>query len=329
MEDYKYKLSIIIPMYNAEKYIGICLDSILDSNLLKEEYEIVIVNDGSQDKSPEIAQDYAARYSNVTYLTQENQGQSTARNYGIKTCQGEYVWCVDADDKLISAQLPKLIDALDEYENLDILAVQLQNVTEEGKYLDIECTQPLVEHNRIISGVEAVISGYIPSSICALIVRRELFVENDIFFVKGITHQDVELTYRLMPHAKFVMFSNLIPYLYIYHPNSTSKSLVPEKKIKYIKDDIYIIKSFQKLALSYKQDNLLLYKVIYNQSQNVLFSLVYSLYKNKKTWCNMGINTAVVAELKKEKLYPIRGKFDSIKKTICARLFLNIPCVLK
>ena len=316
-------------MYNAEKYIGICLDSILDSNLLKEEYEIVIVNDGSQDKSSEIAQDYASRYSNVTYLTQENQGQSTARNYGIKTCQGEYVWCVDADDKLISAQLPKLIDALDEYENLDILAVQLQNVTEEGKYLDIECTQPLVEHNRIISGVEAVISGYIPSSICALIVRRELFVENDIFFVKGITHQDVELTYRLMPHAKFVMFSNLIPYLYIYHPNSTSKSLIPEKKIKYIKDDIYIIKSFQKLALSYKQDNLLLYKVIYNQSQNVLFSLVYSLYKNKKTWFNMGINTAVVAELKKEKLYPIRGKFDSIKKTICARLFLNIPCVLE
>ena len=329
MEDYKYKLSIIIPMYNAEKYIGICLDSILDSNLLKEEYEIVIVNDGSQDKSSEIAQDYASRYSNVAYLTQENQGQSTARNYGIKSCQGEYVWCVDADDKLISAQLPKLIDALDEYENLDILAVQLQNVTEEGKYLDIECTQPLVEHNRIISGIEAVISGYIPSSICALIVRRELFVENDIFFVKGITHQDVELTYRLMPHAKFVMFSNLIPYLYIYHPNSTSKSLVPEKKIKYIKDDIYIIKSFQKLALSYKQDNLLLYKVIYNQSQNVLFSLVYSLYKNKKTWCDMGINTAVVAELKKEKLYPIRGKFDSIKKTICARLFLNIPCVLK
>ena len=329
MEDYKYKLSIIIPMYNAEKYIGSCLDTILDSNLLKEEYEIVIVNDGSQDKSSEIAQDYASRYSNVAYLTQENQGQSTARNYGIKSCQGEYVWCVDADDKLISAQLPKLIDALDEYENLDILAVQLQNVTEEGKYLDIECTQPLVEHNRIISGIEAVISGYIPSSICALIVRRELFVENDIFFVKGITHQDVELTYRLMPHAKFVMFSNLIPYLYIYHPNSTSKSLVPEKKIKYIKDDIYIIKSFQKLALSYKQDNLLLYKVIYNQSQNVLFSLVYSLYKNKKTWCNMGINTAVVAELKKEKLYPIRGKFDSIKKTICARLFLNIPCVLK
>ena len=175
MEDYKYKLSIIIPMYNAEKYIGICLDSILDSNLLKEEYEIVIVNDGSQDKSSEIAQDYASRYSNVTYLTQENQGQSTARNYGIKTCQGEYVWCVDADDKVISEQLPKIIEALDEYKNLDILAIQLQNVTEEGQYLDVECSQPTLEHNKVLSGVEAVLSGYNPSSICALIRKKQLF----------------------------------------------------------------------------------------------------------------------------------------------------------
>lgn len=323
------KLSIIIPMYNAEKYIEECLDSILNSNVSKKLYELVIVNDGSKDKSPEIAQNYATKYSNITYLTQENQGQSTARNYGIKTCQGEYVWCVDADDKLISEELPKIVGALDKYKNLDILAVQLQNVTEEGKYLDLECTQPLVKHNRIISGVEAVISGYIPSSVCALIARRELFVENNVFFVKGITHQDVELTYRLMPHAKFVMFSDIIPYLYIYHPNSTSKSLVIEKKIKYIKDDIYIIKSFQKLALSFKQDNLLLYKVIYNQSQNVLFSLVYSLYKNKKTWRNMGINTAVIAELKKEKLYPIRGKFDSLKKTIFTRFILNSSCFIK
>lgn len=69
MEGYKYKLSIIIPMYNAEKYIGLCLDSIFESNLKKEKYEIVIVNDGSQDKSPKIAQDYASKVSNITYLS--------------------------------------------------------------------------------------------------------------------------------------------------------------------------------------------------------------------------------------------------------------------
>ena len=329
MEDYKYKLSIIIPMYNAEKYIGICLDSILGSNLLKEEYEIVIVNDGSQDKSPEIAQDYASRYSNVRYLTQENQGQSTARNYGIKTCKGEYVWCVDADDKLISEQLPKIIDALDEYENLDILAVQLQNVTEEGQYLDVECSQPTLVHNKVLSGVEAVLSGYNPSSICALITKKQLFIDNNIFFVKGITHQDVELTYRLMPCAMKVVFSDIIPYLYIYHPNSTSKSMVPEKKIKYIKDDIYIINSFRRLALSFKDINPQLYSVIFNRSQNVLFGLVYSLYKNKKEWGKLGINSVILDELKKEQLYPMKGEFDSLKKSLFVRLFLNIPCLIK
>lgn len=329
MEDYKYKLSIIIPMYNAEKYIGICLDSILDSNLLKEEYEIVIVNDGSQDKSPEIAHDYASKYSNVTYLTQENQGQSTARNYGIKTCKGEYVWCVDADDKLISEQLPKIIDALDEYENLDILAVQLQNVTEEGQYLDVECSQPTLVHNKVLSGVEAVLSGYNPSSICALITKKQLFIDNNIFFVKGITHQDVELTYRLMPCAMKVVFSDIIPYLYIYHPNSTSKSMVPEKKIKYIKDDIYIINSFRRLALSFKDINPQLYSVIFNRSQNVLFGLVYSLYKNKKEWGKLGINSVIIDELKKEQLYPMKGEFDSLKKSLFVKLFLNIPCLIK
>ena len=329
MDDYKYKLSIIIPMYNAEKYIGICLDSILGSNLLKEEYEIVIVNDGSQDKSPEIAQDYALRYSNVIYLTQENQGQSTARNYGIKTCQGEYIWCVDADDKVISEQLPKIIEALDEYKNLDILAIQLQNVTEEGQYLDVECSQPTLEHNKVLSGVEAILSGYNPSSICALITKKQLFIDNNIFFVKGITHQDVELTYRLMPCAMKVVFSDIIPYLYIYHPNSTSKSMVPEKKIKYIKDDIYIINSFRRLALSFKDINPQLYSVIFNRSQNVLFGLVYSLYKNKKEWGKLGINSVILDELKKEQLYPMKGEFDSFKKSLFVRLFLNIPCLIK
>ena len=322
-------LSIIIPMYNAEKYIEECLDSILNSNLPKNLYELVIVNDGSKDKSPEIAQNYAAKYSNVTYLTQENQGQSTARNYGIKTCIGEYVWCVDADDKLISEQLPKIIDALNEYENLDILAVQLQNVTEEGQYLDVECSQPTLEHNKVLSGVEAILSGYNPSSICALITKKQLFIDNNIFFVKGITHQDVELTYRLMPCAMKVVFSDIIPYLYIYHPNSTSKSMVPEKKIKYIKDDIYIINSFRRLALSFKDINPQLYSVIFNRSQNVLFGLVYSLYKNKKEGRKLGINSVIIDELKKKQLYPMKGEFDSLKKSLFVSFFLNIPCLIK
>lgn len=151
--------------------------------------------------------------------------------------------------------MPKIIEALDAYNNLEILAVQPQNVTEEGQFLDVEYSQPTLAYYKVLSGVEAILLDYNTLSICALIAKKQLFLDNDVFFVKGITHQDVELTYRLMPCAQKVVFSDIVPYLYIYHPNSTSKSMVPEKKIEYIKHDIYIINSFRRLALSFKDIN--------------------------------------------------------------------------
>jgi len=327
--EYRHTVSIIIPMYNAEAYITECLDSILHSKLVKGSWEIVIVNDGSSDSCPQIARLYAQQHENITYLTQENQGQSVARNLGIKSCKGDYVWCIDADDKLDSKELPKIFRILEEHEDLDIIAIQLQRISEEGVPMCIECDQPSLPHGEVLTGVQAVIGGYNPSSICALIAKKALFVDNDVFFVPGITHQDVELTYRLMPHASKVLFSSLIPYLYINHPSSTSKSLVPEKKIKYVKDDIFIIQSFRTLAKNFKFSDEQLAYTIYNRSQNVLFSLVYSLYKNKHVWGRLGVNREVVDELKKQGLYPMKGPWDSWKKSIIVTFFLNVERVIR
>ncbi len=310
-------------MYNAEKYIGNCLDSILNSDLPQDQYEVLVIDDGSEDKGTEIALNYVDKYCNISYLVQENQGQSTARNNGIKQSQGEYIWCVDSDDKLDSKQLQRVFGILNDNENLDILGVQLQRVTEEGGILGKECSQPTVTHNQVLSGRDAIIKGYNPSSICALIVKRELILDNNIFFVKGITHQDVELTYRLMPRANKVLFTDIVPYIYINHPNSTSKSLDPQKKIKYVKDDIYIINSFKALSDYYASSDPLLSKVIFNRSQNVLFSLICSLFKNKKRWKSIGVNSIVLEELKREKMYPLKGEFDSWKKRIISRLVFN------
>ena len=94
MEDFKYKVSIIIPMYDAEKYIENCLKSILKSNLSKKDYEIIIINDGSTDNGPVVAQQYAKEFDNILYPTQYNQGQSVARNYGITESRGKYIWCM-------------------------------------------------------------------------------------------------------------------------------------------------------------------------------------------------------------------------------------------
>lgn len=319
MGGYNYKLSIIVPMYNAEKYIETCLDSILNSNLSKKDYEIIIVNDGSKDKSPEIAKTYALQYSNIIYLNQENQGQSTARNNGIKNCNGEYVWFVDADDA-IERDLLKILKLLSENPNIDILAIQLKDVNEDYSFLNYSCTQPTLPHNKVILGREAILLGYNPSSVCALITRRDLIIKNNLYFVVGITHQDVELSYRLVSHANKILFSELKPYIYIQHPSSVRHIPNPTKRLKYLKDDIVILNSFKALSEFYsgKDDDLAEY--IAEHRKNVLLGNILSIYRNKKVLKKLGIYKAIVEEYSKANYYPIQFNYISLKKSLLARL---------
>lgn len=319
------KLSIIIPMYNSEKYIAACLDSILNSDLPKDAYEVVIVNDGSTDKGPEIAQDYVSRHDNFVCLTQENQGQSVARNYGIKECHGEYVWCVDSDDQ-IDASVSKGFNELVVHPDLDVLAFHLKVVTEQGEFVRYECTQPSIKHHTAMTGRDAIVSGYNPSSVCALFVRKQFITSNNLFFKEGITHQDVELSYRLFAFVRHVLFIDETPYLYILHANSTSQSINPQKKIKYLKDDIVVHQSFMNLSRQLSGDAALS-AVIANRAQNVLFGMIYSLHTHRKEWKPFGISQAVVSEMKAAGVYPVKGPFDSWKKRV-AVLLLNIECAI-
>ena len=312
-------------MYNAEKYIANCLDSILNSNLPKDVYEIIIIDDGSSDSGPVIAQQYSNKYDNILYLTQENQGQSVARNYGIVVSRGDYVWCVDADD-MVDGDFTECLTSLQEFPEIDIIAFEAKMLYDNGNKVGITCVQSKVMHNQIISGRDAIISGYNPSAVWALWIKRKLMTEKKLFFKEGITHQDVELTYRLFAEANKVVFTESKLYVYILHSNSTSQSINPKKKIKYLSDDIVVYQSFMNLACKHEMDKQMT-QTIKNRAQNVLFGLVLSLYRNRKEWRPMGINKAVVDKLKENGLYPLRGPFDSWKKWAMSK-FLNIASLI-
>ena len=173
-----------------------------------------------------------------------------------------------------------------------------------------------------MKGREAIINGYNPSSVCALVIRKDFLIKNGLFFKAGITHQDVELSYRLFAKANNVLFSDLIPYIYILHPNSTSQSINPQKKIKYLSDDITIIDSFKKLAESVKDDNEL-YSTIKKRIRNIQLGMVLNLYRNRKVWKPLGINRTVIENMKEAELYPLSGNFGNWKKNLI-KLFLNM-----
>lgn len=320
MEDYKYKLSIIIPMYNAEKYIGNCLDSIFGSDLPAEDYEVVVVNDGSKDKGPEIVAEYMKQHPNLSYYSQENQGQSTARNNGIKSAKGEYVWCVDADD-MLDKNIASMIDLLSDNRGVDIFAVQLKQVKEDGTFVRIECGQPNVTHNVQLEGREAIISGYNPSSVCALLIKRDFLINKGLFFKVGITHQDVELSYRLFASANHVFFSELCPYIYILHPNSTSQSVNPQKKTKYLSDDIVVMQSFTKLAQSVETTDKQLADVIMNRVRYIHVGMLYNVYLHRKQWTPLGITASVIHNMTSAGFFPINDAVGLKQKLLS--LYLN------
>ncbi len=94
------KLSILIPLYNKEKYIERCLKSLLDQDISPSEYEIIIVDDGSKDSSAQIVENYAEKNANIHLISQQNQGPSVARNRCLEAAKGNYLYFLDADDYL-------------------------------------------------------------------------------------------------------------------------------------------------------------------------------------------------------------------------------------
>lgn len=326
MEDCKYKLSVIIPMYNAEKYIGECLDSILESDLPKGRYEILVVNDGSKDNGPAVAMEYAAKHDNITYLTQENQGQSVARNYGIRECHGEYVWFVDSDDK-VTKEINHALSYI-EQQSLDILAFKMKVYNKDGSFGLSPNKWDLVECGKLVNPKELIEKDFILGTICRYFIRKQLLLDHALFFKPGITHQDVELSYRLYSYAEKLMFIDDVLYVYVYHSDSVSRSVSPQKKIKYLKDSIYVMESKKILADEFKEISPTYAKKLDILADISLFGLVYELFVNRKTWGRNGISEPVLEELKAKKLYPLRGTFHSVKKNIF-KLILNQEWLLK
>ena len=113
------RLNIIIPAYNVEQYLKRCVERCERQDIRREEYEVIVVNDGSPDGTLAVANELAATYENVVVLTQENGGPSKARNHGLSVAKGDYIWFVDADDYIVENCIGRVLAICEEHD-LDI-----------------------------------------------------------------------------------------------------------------------------------------------------------------------------------------------------------------
>ena len=218
------KYSIIVPAYNTEKYIDKCLKSIF-SNTYKN-FEVIIVNDGSTDKTEDIINKYIKKYDNIIYIKQKNMGLSLARNNGVKKATGDYLLFIDSDDYVEKNLLENINKDIDD---LDVLRYQL-NMVFNDKII------PYGEKEfNVTNGIDAFekIVRYKFIEMAALyVINRKYYLDNNFMFEKDVYHEDYGLLPLVIATAKKVKSINYLGYNYVQRDGSIMSSNDTEKYLK-------------------------------------------------------------------------------------------------
>ena len=236
------KISIIIPVYNVEDYILECLSSIVGLNV---NYEIIVVNDGSQDNSISKINDFVKTYDGtIKVINKDNGGLSSARNVGVENSTGDYLFFLDSDDYIEKSMFESFANnVLNEGVDLGFADYKyLKNgVAEANKETEYR-RKIALKSNDIVDGVTYgsrffdKIHNFINVEACFLLVKKKLLVENSIKFMEGIYHEDTLFTLSCLMVAKKVRYYDYPFYIYRMRENSIMHSPDPKIEEKKYKD---------------------------------------------------------------------------------------------
>lgn len=316
------KISVIVPIYNVENYLEECLDSLLDQNLSETEYEIICVDDGSTDRSGEIAEEYGKKYGQIKVIRQENGGVSRARNQGLKIARGEYICFVDSDDYLSLKVLGRLYELAVQY-NLDKLMYGFVRFEDEQQKHFYEKNAEEIGEGTLCffnNALEMGDSHITPDwkVIWNYLIRRSILTKYQLQFFEGVySFEDEEFDFWLSHCAGPSGYVNQD----IYHYRQRGRSI-----LRTFMDDGHFVRYIQgrcKLILYYR--NVVENIIIGNfpemrippekeELENRLFCEIKGILSRLIYKGNTEIFESTLQFLKEEQLYPYPMRFYWQKK---------------
>ena len=210
-------LSIIIPVYNVEAYLGQTLASVFDTTAQEDAFEVIVFNDGTKDRSMDVVQRFADK-PNIEIVEQENQGLSAARMRGADIAQGKYVWFIDSDDWLEKDGVQHVLSILEDKPGADVLMFPLRWVYEDE---GIEKMDYVIDGEKMKSGRQILLDMALPVwASVRFVIKRSLMDSRWLFFPKGVLHEDEYFGPVLMCLAERVVVLKDPVYNYRLRPGS-------------------------------------------------------------------------------------------------------------
>ncbi|MCC3671239.1 glycosyltransferase family 2 protein [Terrisporobacter mayombei] len=246
-------VSVIVPVYNVEKYIRKCLNSIISQTY--SNMEIIIVNDGSTDNSDEIIRNNYLTDERVKYFVKENGGLSSARNYGIEKSSGEFICFIDSDDWIRNDYIEVMYNTVLKDQS-DVVICNMQYIYEDGS---VKSRTPSINEEQCVDPKEAVreilcgekFKFHAQNKFC----RAKLFKDFGIRFSYGKLYEDVFTTYKLLYNAKKVSFTKEYLYFYLQNrPGSILNTRFSEKRFDIFEAMDNIIHDEKIIAMGLKDE---------------------------------------------------------------------------
>jgi glycosyltransferase involved in cell wall biosynthesis len=319
------KLSIIVPCYNVEDHIIRCLESLTNQNLNENEFEIIVIDDGSTDNSNSVVEKYIHNKNNIILYSQKNKGLGAVRNRGLKLAKGDYMYFIDSDDYLAFNTLDIILNYIISFD-LDLIGFNT-NVTKELDLFTSGTKNKNLEI-KVTSGLDYMLKNKLHRlEAWWYIIKRDFLLNNNFMFAEGRFFEDILFTLKVLSSAKKFSFIPIDTHRYVKNPNSilNNDSADNLKKLinSYIEMTTSLFHFINELTLTKKEQNILLvHNLKLVSSLNtcfIFFKIIRSNYSIKN------INTMLL-ELENIGAYPfnkdfVNEGFNILKIRISAYIF--------
>ena len=242
------KLSIVTTMYNSAKYLPKCVDSLLNQDLPEDDYEIILVNDGSPDNSLELAEQYASSHKNIKVLSHANKGLAGARNTGLEAAKGEYLCFVDPDDYVHPNIYGKLLGMMDEG-RLDMLRFNYDMVNENYQIIN-KPKGTVIDYSHQIMDGETFLDerlGY-GCFVWSYVYRLSFLKKTGVMFKEGSYFDDTNWLPRVCCKAERIDSVDSACYYYLQRSGSLVNSMTEEAQKKKLKGQVDLIDALKEFA---------------------------------------------------------------------------------